>query len=99
MVIDGEQPWQYEGASNDMYQTEHDELFADIRAGGGGLNQGETMASSTMAAILGRMSAYTGQRLTWEQAIASEEDLTPAVWAFGPGLDCPIAMPGKTKFV
>ena len=99
MVIEGEQPWQYEGTSNDMYQTEHDELFADIRAGGGGINQGEAMAHSTMAAILGRMSAYTGQRLDWDQALASEESLTPLEWAFGDGLDCPIALPGKTKFV
>lgn len=99
MVIDGETPWTWGGASNDMYQTEHNELFADIRAGGGRLNQGEAMAHSTMAAILGRMSAYTGQRLTWEQAIASEEALTPSDWAAAGALDSQVAMPGRKKFV
>ena len=30
-----------------------------------------------MVAILGRMVAYTGQKITYADALASEEDLTP----------------------
>ena len=30
------------------------------------------MCRSTMMAIMGRMSAYTGKQITWEQALASE---------------------------
>ncbi|MDA0667272.1 MAG: Gfo/Idh/MocA family oxidoreductase [Planctomycetota bacterium] len=97
-VVEGARPWKYEGANNDMYQTEHDELFASIRAGAA-MNQGVSMAQSTMAAILGRMSAYTGKRITWEQAMASKENLTPQSWEFGTGIEVVQATPGKTKFV
>jgi len=93
----GDFPWKYEGPGNNMYQTEHDELFASIRAGAA-MNQGEAMAHSTLAALMGRMSAYTGQRITWEQALNSEEKLTPDHWEFGPGVPAPIAQPGVTKF-
>jgi hypothetical protein len=51
-----------------------------------------------MTAILGRMSAYTGQSLTWEQALASEEDLSPAAYEMGPLEVRPVAMPGRTRF-
>ena len=51
-----------------MYQTEHDEFFASIR-NGKPMNDGEWMANSTMIAILGRMVAYTGQTITWEQSL------------------------------
>lgn len=98
LTIEGAHAWSWDGESNAMYQTEHDELFADIRAGGGKLNQGVAMAHSTMAAILGRMSAYTGQRLTWEQALASQQQLTPDAWD-GTPLSVEVAMPGQTKFV
>ena len=47
--------------NNDMYQSEHDELFASIRAGKP-FNDGEKAAHSSMVAILGRMVAYTGKK-------------------------------------
>ncbi len=100
IVVDGEFPMDQGGLGGDMYQKEHDELFASIRAGKP-INQGEQMASSTLAGIMGRMAAYTGQKVTWEMALNSQERLLPAddEWAWGPGLKCEIAMPGKTKFV
>lgn len=97
LEIKGARPWKYDGPGNDMYQTEHDELFASIRSGKP-LNQGVSMANSTLASIMGRMSAYTGQRITWQQAMESTEDLTPKEWAFGRGIEVEIATPGKTKF-
>ena len=36
------------------------------------------MAYSTMLAILGRMACYTGQGITWDEAMNSQEDLSPA---------------------
>jgi hypothetical protein len=81
-----------------MYQTEHDELFASIRAGKP-INNGEYMSLSTLLAIMGRMAAYTGQLITWEQALESQEDLTPAKYEWGPIATPAIAMPGQTKFV
>lgn len=99
--INGPKNWKFEGESNNMYQTEHDELFAAIR-NGKPINDGEYMAKSTMLGIWARMVAYTGQTITWEQAINSEESLGPNnedyawdyVWKMPP-----IAVPGKTKFI
>jgi predicted dehydrogenase len=95
--IKGEAKWKYTGESNNMYQTEHDELFASIRAGKP-INDGVRMSTSTMMAILGRMAAYTGQVITWDQAMNSKEDLTPAKYEWGPMPMPPVALPGKTKF-
>jgi predicted dehydrogenase len=84
--------------NDDMYQNEHDAFFASIRSGKW-INDGERMAQSTMMAILGRMVTYTGQEITWEQALASREDLLPAKMEFGPLGVPPVARPGVTKFV
>src|SRR5262249_40056631 len=90
--------WYFDGPANEMYQAEHDELFAGIGAGRP-INNGEYMAKSTLLAILGRMAAYTGKEITWEQALASKEDLTPPAYAWGPLPTPPVAVPGRTKFV
>ncbi|MEY4482776.1 MAG: hypothetical protein RL693_228 [Verrucomicrobiota bacterium] len=74
--MDAEDRWRFKGEEKDMYQVEHDEFFASIRKGEP-LNDGDWMLHSTMVGIMGRMSAYTGKKLTWEEAIKSEEDLAP----------------------
>ena len=86
---------------NNMYQTEHDELFASIRSGNP-INDGIRSANSTMLAIWGRMVAYTGKDLTWTEAINSTEVLTPPNEEYTWDLDWKIkevAKPGITKFV
>jgi predicted dehydrogenase len=88
----------YNGPTNNMYQTEHDELFAGIRQGRP-INNGEYMAKSTLLAILGRMAAYTGQLLTWDQAFHSRQDLSPPRYAWDACLPVPpVAVPGQTRF-
>lgn len=94
----GKVVWKYAGKKNVAFQTEHDELFAGLRAGKI-INNGDYMIQSTLAAILGRMATYTGQRITWERALASKEDLTPAQYAWGPLPTPKVAMPGVTQFV
>ena len=91
--------WHYDGPENKMYQTEHDELFASIRSGRP-INNGDYMAASTLVAIMGRMAAYTGQEVTWEMALNSKEDLSPARydWNAAPPV-AGIAVPGQTPFV
>ncbi|MDB6121532.1 MAG: oxidoreductase domain protein [Pedosphaera sp.] len=80
-----------------MYQVEHDELFASIRKGEP-MNDGEMMAHSTLAAIMGRMAAYTGQVVTWDQALNSQEVLAPGKIDWDAKLEePPVAMPGRTK--
>jgi hypothetical protein len=58
------------------------------------------MTKSTLLAIMGRMAAYTGQQITWEQALASREDLSPPRYAWDQVVaDPPVATPGLTRFV
>ncbi|MBL8219583.1 MAG: Gfo/Idh/MocA family oxidoreductase [Bryobacterales bacterium] len=99
--IAGEKPWTFSGQKNDMYQAEHDALFASIRRNQP-INDVEWMTTSTMLAIMGRMAAYTGQQITWEQALNSQEALYP----YDSKLDWngslsvpPLPRPGQTKFV
>jgi myo-inositol 2-dehydrogenase/D-chiro-inositol 1-dehydrogenase len=97
--IRGVENWRYRGESNDMYQQEHDELFASIREGKP-MNDGKWMAQSTMLGIMARMVAYTGQTLTYEEALNSEEVLAPDDLTGDTVLqDPPVAMPGITPFI
>jgi predicted dehydrogenase len=90
--------WRYNGPPTNVYQAEHDALFASIRRGQP-INNGQYMARSTLLAIMGRMAAYTGQVITWEQALGSEEDLSPPRYAWDVPLSVPpVAIPGQTKF-
>jgi predicted dehydrogenase len=103
--IEGEKPWRYRGPAGQRYVEEHRVLFKAIRDGQP-VNDGKAMAQSTLMAILGRMVTYTGQAVTWEQAMNSQEDLSPDryAWDATPPIvpdengDYPIAMPGFTQF-
>ena len=97
--ITGEKSWAYQGAKNDMYQAEHDALFASIRQGKP-INNGQRLATSTLLAIMGRMAAYTGQQVTWEEALNSQESLFPArlEWKMSHPV-APMPRPGITKLI
>lgn len=108
--IKGTKPWRYEDETKftdadaylrskvrSMYQQEHDELFASIRAGKP-LNDGEWMTRSNLVALAGRMAGYTGQTITFEQALASEEELFPENLSWDTRYDIPVAVPGITRF-
>ena len=96
--LDGNITWRYKGDPPDMYQVEHNEFFASIRAGNP-INDGDRMATSTLTAIMGRMAAYTGQEITWEMAMDSKERLVPEKFDFNMPLPVPpVAMPGITAF-
>ena len=85
--------WEYEDEGNDPYQTEHDDLFASIRAGKPN-NEAERGAKSTMTAIMGRMATYSGKPVTWEQAMDSPR-MGPTSYEFGPLPVDPVAKPGR----
>ena len=90
--------WRYDGPPTDVFQAEHDALFASIRRGEP-INNGEYMAKSTLLAIMGRMAAYTGQVITWDQALGSKEDLSPPRYDWDVSLSVPtVAIPGQTRF-
>jgi predicted dehydrogenase len=105
--IEGENKWVYKGGKPvSMYDVEHAELFASIRAGKP-LNNSNYMFTSSMLAILAQMVCYTGQEITWEQAMQSKLSFTPSAYSFDaePPVkpdkngNYPCAMPGITKFV
>ncbi|MEN7546889.1 Gfo/Idh/MocA family oxidoreductase [Rapidithrix thailandica] len=98
--ITGPEKWRFKGEDNEMYQTEHDELFAAIRKGEP-INDGDWMCNSTMLAILGRLVAYTGKTITWEEALNSEEVFGPPTESYSWDMKWPDikeAQPGITKF-
>ncbi len=98
-VITGKENWRYRGPKSDMYQVEHNELFDSIRKGKP-INDGVWMAHSTLMAIMGRMAAYTGREVTWDQALNSQEKLVPDNLTWDMPLPIkPLAMPGTTAFV
>lgn len=97
-VIEGENSWRYDGPGNNMYQTEHDELFASIRKGKP-INDGARMAKTTLMALMGRMAAYTGQEIGWDQAMNSQDRLAPETVDWNATIEPrPLAVPGLTKF-
>lgn len=98
----------YEHAGeNDLtpYQVEHNELFAAIKAGEYKYDDVENGANSTMTAILGRMATYSGQIVTWEEAMATDLKLTKDLNSFNdtaPILpdengNYPVAVPGVSE--
>ena len=95
--IRGEKEWRYRGPANNMYRHEHVELFDSIRKGQP-INNGDYMCDSTLMAIMGRMATYTGQKVTWEMATNSKEDLSPAKYEWSDLAVPEIAVPGRTPF-
>ncbi|HYO10995.1 MAG TPA: Gfo/Idh/MocA family oxidoreductase [Tepidisphaeraceae bacterium] len=81
------------------YVQEHVDLINAITSGKL-VNEGVQIAESTLSGIMGRMSAYTGKVVTWEQATNSKLDLWPKEpLAFGPIATPPVPMPGKEPLV
>ncbi len=96
--IEGPKAWSYSGPTPDMYQTEHNELFAAIRAGKL-VSDGHFMAQSTLMAIAGREACYTGQTITWDQMLKSSQHLVPPSYDMQAAPPAPvIPMPGKYSF-
>jgi len=97
--ISGPNAWKFEAEEANPYVIEHADLIASIRAGKP-LNEGKRIAESTLCAIMGRMSAYTGRALSWDWAMNSSKlDLFPAKLEFGPHAVDPVAVPGVTPLV
>lgn len=97
----GRNKWKYSGKDNNMYETQHEELFAAIRKGKA-INDGVQMANSSMLGVLSRMVAYTGQTISWEDALNSKEQLGPSMDQYNRDLiwtQNEIAKPGITKFL
>jgi predicted dehydrogenase len=96
--IKGPKEWRFRGRETNPYDQEHIDLIASIRDGRP-LNELRTVAESTLTAIMGRMSGYTGKAVTWKQALNSKQNLMPQHLAFGPLPVPPVAIPGQTELI
>ena len=91
--LKGEEIWKYpqpeEGDTDltwkvkDPYIQEHINLVTAIRTGNY-LSDAEAQVNSTLVTIMGRMSAYTGKDVTWDEIMNSDLYLGPKTYEFGP---------------
>lgn len=76
---DSDQTW----AVNNPSVQEHVELVTAIRTGNY-LNDSDEQIKSTLMTIMGRMAAYTGREITWDEILNSDLRLGPETYEFGP---------------
>lgn len=106
--IIGEVNWRYDGPPADPYQIEHDRLFRAIRTATP-INNGDYMWKSTLTAVMGQLSCYTGQLISWEQVVESDfyyppkpeecHDNMEAPVKPGPDGTYPVYIPGRTRLI
>jgi myo-inositol 2-dehydrogenase/D-chiro-inositol 1-dehydrogenase len=96
----GNKVWEMAGSIADAYKQEHKDLVDSIRAGKP-IVELKQLADSSMVAVMGRMAAYSGQRVTWTFATEeSQLDLFPKDLTWESALPRPqFAIPGKTKLI
>lgn len=83
----------------DPYVQEHTDLIDSIRKGKP-INELKNVAESSLTAVMGRMAAYTGKPVTWDQALNSKEDTFPAKLAWDMAVPVPpVAQQGRTPLV
>ena len=100
--MDGNEVWRYptpeEGDTQSKWKVtnpfvqEHINLVTGIRTGNT-VNDAEAQVNSTLMTIMGRISAYTGKDVTWEEMMNSELYLGPKTYAFGPVPGIPEEIP------
>ena len=95
---DGKEIWSMKGDIGSAYKQEHKDLIDSIR-NGEPIVELKTTADSSLTAVLGRMAAYTGQKVTWDFATTeSKLDLFPKDFDIKGSRPEPAhAIPGKTK--
>jgi predicted dehydrogenase len=96
--IKGEKPWKFDGDRPNPYVEEHRHLYEAIR-GGTYINEGVRVAETTLTAIMGRMSGYSGKEVTWDEALNSNVSLMPSKLEFGSLTVPPVAIPGKSPII
>jgi predicted dehydrogenase len=97
--INGVNAYKTENPSPNPYVQEHVDLIASIKSGKP-LNEGRQVAESTLTAIMGRISAYTGRAVSWDWVMnASKLDLTPPQFEWNALPPLEIAVPGKSPLL
>lgn len=93
--IDGETRWKFRGQEADMYRVTHKEMFASIRAGHV-VQELDAAVRKTMIALMGRLAAESGSRVTWQDITESRQSLVPQDLRWDMKLpDWKVPVPGK----
>jgi len=104
----GAKVWSYDYGKDDRgrartsvavspYDQEHIDLVTAIRTKKP-FNDAKATAISTLTAIMGRISAYTGKEVTWDEIMKSDLKLGPKTLAMGPvDIKAVVPVPGKGK--
>jgi len=108
--IQGETNWQHPGVGEkgNPYVLEHAALIRSIRENRP-INSGKHMVRSTLIAMMGQFSCYTGQEVTWEMINESDfcfaprpeecdENTEPPVEP-GPDGTYPVLVPGESRLL
>jgi len=90
---DGSVAWTYEGPKEQEYVEEHTDLVESIRTGKP-INEARNVAESTMTAIMGRISAYSGKDASWDELMGADLRLGPTEYAWGPVTMGKVSVPG-----
>jgi hypothetical protein len=99
--IQGKVSYRFEGRQTSPYVQEHRDLIQSLREGKP-LNEAQQVAESTLTAIMGRLSAYTGKVVEWDWVLnESKLNLLERCEKveFGPMPVDPVAIPGKTPLI
>ncbi len=99
--------WEYDYPKNEKgestgkvkltpYIQEHVDWVTAIRTGKY-ISDAEACATSTLTGIMGRISAYTGRKVTWEEMTKSDLRLGPTEYSLGDvDMEFEIPVPGKS---
>jgi len=101
---EGKVVWKYQepemepGKSKvDPYKQEHVDFVTAIRRNQP-INEAENVAKSTLTAIMGRIAAYTGQEVAWDDVMDSKDRLGPKEYAMGPvPIKAVVPVPGTAQ--
>ena len=99
--VRGKQTWEPGRQWLNPYVEEHRVLIQSIRKGEP-INETRTIAESTLTAMMGRMSAYTGKIVTWEAVLTSKQNYVERVMNLtydSPAPQDPVPTPGKTPLI
>ena len=98
-VITGANPFEFKGESPNPSVRQYKDMIDSIR-NNRNVNDGQQVAESTMTAIMGRMSAYTGKAVEWDWALNNSKlDLSPDKMEFGNMERRPVSNPAVTKLI
>jgi len=104
----GKKSWSYDYGKDDRgrarknvaispYDQEHIDLVTAIRTKKP-FNDAKATAISSLAAVMGRISSYTGKEVTWEEMMKSDLKLGPKTFAMGPvDIKAVVPVPGTGK--